>query len=247
MTDAAPLADRIALVTGASRGIGRASALALAKAGAHVIVTARTEGALTELDDEVQAATGRSLTLVPAKLENGGAIDRLGAAIFERWGRLDILVAAAAQLGPLTPLAHLDTRDWEKTLTVNLTANWRLIRSLDPLFRASPSARPIFLTSGVAQKARAFWGPYAVSKAALEAMVRTYAEETDHTPIRPIILNPGAMRTGMRAEAFPGEDPSTLPEPAGLAPLLIDLARGDREPPPYVSYRDWATVSAKTV
>ena len=241
---AAPLADRIALVTGASRGIGRAAVLALAKAGAHVIATARTEGALTELDDEVQAATGRGLTLVPAKLENGGALDRLGAAIHERWGRLDVLVAAAAQLGPLTPLAHLDTRDWEKTLTINLTANWRLIRSFDSLFRASPSARPIFLTSSVARSPRAFWGPYAVSKAALEATVRTYVEETDHTPIRPVILNPGAMRTQMRAEAFPGEDPATLPDPAEIGPLIVELARGDRDPPAYVSFREWAAAAA---
>lgn len=244
MSDAPPLADRIALVTGASRGIGRASALALAKAGAQVIVTARTEGALTELDDEVRASTGRSLTLVPAKLENGGALDRLGAAIHERWGRLDVLVAAAGQLGPLTPLAHLDTRDWEKTLNVNLTANWRLIRSLDPLFRASPSARPIFLTSSVARVPKAFWGPYAVSKAGLEATVRTYAEETDHTPIRPVILDPGRMRTQMRAEAYPGEDPSTLPDPAEIGPLVVALARGDHQPAPYVSFREWAAANA---
>ena len=233
------LDGRIALVTGASRGIGRACALALAQAGAHVIATARTEGALTELDDEALAATGRNLTLVPAKLENGGGLDRLASAIGARWGRLDVLVAAAGQLGPLTPLAHLETRDWEKTLTVNLTANWRLVRALDPLFRASPSARPIFLTSSVARTPRAFWGPYAVSKAALEAMVTTYAEETDHTAIRPVILNPGAMRTRMRAEAFPGEEPATLPDPAEIGPLVVDLARGDRDPPPYVSFREW--------
>lgn len=239
-----PLANRISLVTGASRGIGRAAVLALAKAGAHVIATARTEGALTELDDEVQAATGRPLTLVPAKLENGGALDRLGAAIHARWGRLDVLVAAAGQLGPLTPVAHLDTRDWEKTLGVNLTANWRLIRSLDPLFRASDSARPIFLTSSVARNPRAFWGAYAVSKAGLETLVRTYAEETDHTPIRPVLLNPGATRTRMRAEAFPGEDPATLPDPAELGPLLVELARGDRQPPPDVSFREWASARA---
>ena len=234
------LSGRIALVTGASRGIGRASALALAQAGAHVIATARTEGALTELDDEARALTGRSLTLVTAKLENGGGVDRLGGAIFERWGRLDVLVHAAAQLGPMSPLGHVDVRDWEKTVTVNLTASWRLIRSADPLLRRSDSGRAIFLTSGVAQAPRAFWGPYAVTKAGLEAMVRTYADETDHTPIRPVLLNPGAMRTQMRAEAMPGEDPASLPDPADIGPLVVELARGDREPPPYVSFRAWA-------
>ena len=241
MTDSSgPLANRIALVTGASRGIGRASAVALARAGAHVIATARTEGALTELDDEITSATGRSISLVTAKLENGGNIDRLGAAIFERWGRLDILVAAAGQLGPLSPIGHLDARDWDKTLNLNLTANWRLIRSLDPLFRRSDAARAIFLTSSVAQAPRAFWGAYAVSKAGLEALVRTYAEETDHTPVRPVILNPGAMRTQMRAEAFPGEDKSALPDPSEIGPLVVELARGDLEPPARVSFREWA-------
>jgi NAD(P)-dependent dehydrogenase (short-subunit alcohol dehydrogenase family) len=235
-----PLAGRIALVTGASRGIGRASAVALAEAGAHVIATARTEGALTELDDEVRARTGQPLSLVTAKLENGGNIDRLGAALFERWGRLDVLVHAAAQLGPLSPVGHLDVRDWDKTLTLNLTASWRLIRSFDPLFRRSEAARPIFLTSSVARRPRAFWGAYGVSKAGLEALVTTYAEEVDHTPVRPVLLDPGAMRTRMRAEAMPGEDPITLPDPAELGPLVVDLARPDREPPPFVSFRVWA-------
>lgn len=243
MTSTSTTSDRIALVTGASRGIGRASALALAKAGAHVIATARTEGALTELDDEIRAATGREATLVTAKLENGGNIDRLGAAIYERWGRLDVLVHAAAQLGPLTPVAHLDVRDWDKTLGLNLTATWRLIRSLDPLFRASESARPIFLTTGIARKPRAFWGPYGITKAAMEALVGTYAEETDHTPIRPVLLEPGPMRTRMRAEAYPGEDPETLTPPDAIGPLIVELARGDREPPPYVSFREWSTTS----
>ena len=241
MTSIPTTQDRIALVTGASRGIGRASALALAKAGAHVIATARTEGALTELDDEIRTATGREATLVTAKLENGGNIDRLGAAIFERWGRLDVLVHAAAQLGPLTPVAHLDVRDWDKTVGLNLTATWRLIRSLDPLFRASDSARPIFLTTGIARKPRAFWGPYGITKAAMEALVGTYAEETDHTPIRPVLLEPGPMRTRMRAEAYPGEDAATLTPPEAISPLILELARGDREPPPYVSFREWST------
>lgn len=243
MPAVSPTVPRIALVTGASRGIGRASALALAGAGAHVIATARTEGALTELDDDIRAATGQAATLVTAKLEDGGDIDRLGAAIFERWGRLDVLVHAAAQLGPLTPLAHLDVRDWDKTMTLNLTSAWRLIRSLDPLFRASAAARPIFLTSGVARKPRAFWGPYGVTKAALEALVGTYAEETDHTPIRPVLLEPGPMRTRMRAEAYPGEDASALTEPSAIGPLIVELARGDRAPPPYVSFRAWSAAA----
>jgi NAD(P)-dependent dehydrogenase (short-subunit alcohol dehydrogenase family) len=241
LSAAESLAGRIALVTGASRGIGRASALALAKAGHHVIATARTEGALTELDDEIRAATGASATLVPAKLENGGNIDRLGAAIFERWGRLDVLVHAAAQLGPLTPVSHMDVRDWDKTLTINLTAAWRLIRSVDPLLRRSEAGRAVFLTSSVAQKPRAFWGAYAVSKAGLEALVRTYADEVEHTPIRACLLDPGAMRTRMRAEAMPGEDPETLPHPDEIGPLVVELTRPDRSPEPRVSFRTWAT------
>ncbi len=239
MSKAGPLAGRIALVTGASRGIGRSAAIAFAKAGAHVVATSRTEGALTELDDEVRAATGEGVTIVVAKLENGGGLDRMGAALYERYGRLDVLVHAAAQLGPLTPVAHMDVRDWDKTLAVNLTATWRLIRSLDPLFRASDAGRPIFVTSLAARTPQAYWGAYAISKAAMEMLVATYAEETDHTPIRPVLLDPGPMRTEMRAQAFPGEDPATLPHPDEIGPLVVELAAPDREPPPRIAFREW--------
>ena len=223
--------NRIALVTGASRGIGRASAAALARAGAHVIATATNQGALEELDDELTAATGRSLTLVPLDLKDGNGIDRLGAAIHERWGRLDVLVGAAGVLGPLTPVAHLDVKDWARVMAVNLTAQWRLIRSMDPLLRASDAGRAVFLTSGVARQPRAFWGAYAASKSALETLVAVWADEVDNTPIRAALLNPGATRTRMRAEAFPGEDPDTLPTPEDVAELVLELGRPDREPP----------------
>jgi len=235
-----PLKGRIALVTGATRGIGRAVALGYARAGAHVIALGRTQGALEALDDEVFKATGEHATLVPIDLRNPDGVDPLGQAINDRWGRLDILVGAAGLLGALTPVGHLDPKAWEQIIAVNLTANWRLIRSMDPLLRASDAARAIFLSSGVAQKPRAFWGGYAASKAGLEALVATYADEMETTSVRALCVNPGAMRTKMRAGAYPGEDPLTLPAPEEIVPLIVELARGDREPPPYVSYREWA-------
>jgi NAD(P)-dependent dehydrogenase (short-subunit alcohol dehydrogenase family) len=223
-------ADRIALVSGASRGIGRAAAVALAHAGAQVVATATNQGALEELDDEVRTATGRSLTLVPLDLKDGDGLDRLGAAIHERWGRLDALVAAAAVLGPMSPLSHVEPKDWAKVMAVNLTANWRLLRSVDPLLRASDAGRAVFLTSRVAAEPRAYWGPYAISKAGLEALVRTYADETETTPVRVAIYDPGRTRTRMRAEAFPGEDADTLPAPEAHAPAILDLLRPDQDP-----------------
>lgn len=223
---------RIALVTGASRGIGRAAAVALTKAGAQVIATATNQGALEELDDEVRSATGAGVSLVPLDLKDGDGLDRLGAVIHERWGRLDAVVAAAGVLGPMSPLGHVEPKDWTKTLAVNLTANWRLIRSVDPLLRASNAGRAVFLTSTVAAQPRAFWGPYAVSKAGLEALVRTYADETTGTAVRVALYNPGRTRTRMRAEAFPGEDPETVPPPEAHAPAILELLRPDREPPP---------------
>ena len=236
-----PLSDRIALVVGASRGVGYESALALAKAGAHVVATARTQGGLEELDDAVFAATGRHATLVPFDLVDGGGIDRLGGAIFERFKRLDIWVQAAATMGPsgLTPVAHADPREFAKVEKTNFTAVYRLIRSLEPLLRASDAGRAIHLTTSVAAAPRAFWGMYAATKAGAEALVKAWADEVESTPIRCSIVDPGRMRTAMRAQAFPGEDPQTLPHPSELAPLIVDLARGDLTPPLTVKFSDW--------
>ncbi len=218
------LENRIALITGASRGIGRAVALAFAREGAHVIAAARTQGALEELDDDI-GRLGGSTTLVPLDLTDGAGIDRLGAAIYERWGRLDILVGNAGILGDLSPLGHIAPDDWDAIMAINLTANWRLIRSLDVLLRQSEAGRGIFLSSGVAQTCKAYWGGYAVSKAALEALVKVYAAELENTsPARVNIINPGPIRTAMRAKAFPGEDPATLPTPGDLAPLFVEMA-----------------------
>lgn len=216
------LAGRIAVVTGASRGLGRAAALALAGEGAHVMALARTQGGLEELDDEIRKAGGQA-TLVPADLKDFAAIDRLGAAIFERWKKLDILVGNAGILGKLTPLAHVEPKLWDEVMAVNLTANWRLIRSLDPLLRASGAGRAVFVSSVAAQKCLAYWGPYSVSKAALEAMVRTYAAEISTTTVRANCFNPGATRTRMRAQAMPGEDPMTLPAPEQVAAQIVAM------------------------
>ncbi|MGC1303535.1 MAG: SDR family NAD(P)-dependent oxidoreductase [Caulobacteraceae bacterium] len=237
-----PLAGRYALVTGASRGIGYEIALGLAKAGAHVIATARTQAALEELDDAILAATGEHATLVPVDITDGAAVDRLGAAIYERWGKLDILVSNAGDLGVLTPLAHLDPKVWERSLAVNMTATYRVIRSMDPLLRRAEAARAIFLTTGVAAKPQAFWGAYAATKAGMEALVRTYADETDNTSIRCILLSPGPMRTRMRMQAFPGEDPADLTPPEAIVPLVLELVTGEREDPKVevVRYPDWA-------
>ena len=216
------LANRVALVTGASRGLGRSAALALAREGAHVIAMARTQGGLTELDDEIKALGGTA-TLVPADMRDYDAIDRLGSAIFERWKRLDILIGNAGILGKLTPLAHVEPKLWDEVMAVNVTANYRLIRSLDPLLRASDAGRAVFVTSGLANKCWAYWGPYSISKAALEAMVKTYAAEIDTTTARANCFSPGATRTKMRAAAMPGEDPDTLPHPDEVAAQIIPM------------------------
>jgi NAD(P)-dependent dehydrogenase (short-subunit alcohol dehydrogenase family) len=220
------LADRVAVVTGASRGIGRAVALELARAGAHVIALARTQGALEELDDAIRALGG-SATLVPVDLKDFEAIDRLGAAIHERWGKLDVLIGNAGMLGEVSPLPHLDQGVWDAVMAINVTANWRLIRSLDPLLRASDAGRTIFVTSGAAHHFRAYWGVYSVSKAALEGLALTYAAETATTPLRVMLVNPGPLRTRMRAAAMPGEDPLTLKTPEDLAPHFVRLASPD--------------------
>lgn len=225
--DGQPLAGRLALVTGASRGLGRAVAMAFAAQGAELILVARTVGGLEELDDEIQRAHGRVSTLVPLDLRDGAGIDRLGGAVFERWQRLDILVGNAGQLGDITPLGHLKPKVWDEVLAVNVTANWRLIRSFDPLLRAAPAGRAIFTTSGAAHKTRPYWGGYSVTKAALEALVKTYAAETARTGVRVNMVSPGPLRTAMRARAMPGEDPETLPLPEAVAPLFVELARAN--------------------
>jgi NAD(P)-dependent dehydrogenase (short-subunit alcohol dehydrogenase family) len=221
-----PLASRIALVTGASRGIGRAAALAYARAGAHVVAVARTVGALEELDDEIRGVGGAA-TLVPIDLIDFDALDRLAAIILERWGKLDMLFGNAGVLGPLSPLGHVDPKSWANVMAVNVTANWRLIRAMDPLLRASDAGRALFVSSGAATKCTAYWGPYSVSKAALEALVRTYAAETRTTALKVNLVNPGPLRTRMRATAMPGEDPMTLPTPEDLAPHILRLTSPD--------------------
>jgi NAD(P)-dependent dehydrogenase (short-subunit alcohol dehydrogenase family) len=222
-----PLTDKIALVTGASRGIGRAAALALASAGAHVVAVARTQGGLEDLDDEIKAATGEPATLVPLDIGDGDSLDQLGLALHQRFGRLDVLVHAAATLGPMTPVAHIEPKHWDRVVAVNLTAAYRLIRSTEPLLRASEAGRAIFLTTGRVTRPKAFWGPYGATKAGLEHLVRTWADELEQTQIRAVLLDPGVMRTAMRAEAMPGEDPMSLPEPSEIAPLIVQLAQAD--------------------
>jgi len=213
---------RIALVTGATRGIGCAIALQLAREGAHVVAVGRTRGALEELDDAIKAM-GREATLVQLDLRKGAELDKLGPALFSRWGLLDLLVGSAGVLGTLSPLGHVSVVDWDEVIAVNLTANWRLIRTLDPLLRKAEAARAVFLTSGAAWRPRAFWGPYAASKAGLEALVKSYAGELANTPARVNIANPGATRTGMRAKAMPGENPMTLPTPEEQGALIVEL------------------------
>lgn len=229
MSDATgKLQGRIALVTGASRGIGYHAALAYAREGAHVIAVARTVGGLEELDDAIKQqakSTGHgSATLVPADLTEFDALDRLGASIDERWGKLDILLANAGILGGLSPIGHIEPKTFQKVFDINVTANWRLLRSLDPLLRASEAGRVIVMSSGSPHSCRPYWGAYTASKAALEALARVYANECDKTKIRVVIVNPGVARTAMRAQAMPGEDPETLPHPSALTPELVYLA-----------------------
>lgn len=217
-----PLASRIALVTGASRGIGYATALALAKAGAHVIAVARTQGGLEELDDAIKAEGG-SATLVPLNMTDSEGIARLGAALHERHGKLDILVGNAAIAGPSSPLGHIDLKPWTDVIAVNVTANFQLIRCMEPLLRQSDAGRAVFITSGVASKATAYLGPYAASKAALDTLVRVWAAETAITPIRVNLFSPGPIRTRMRAQVFPGEDPMTLDTPEQVAEFILPM------------------------
>lgn len=220
------LKGKIALVTGASRGIGYAMALELAKAGAHVIATARTVGGLEELDDEIQAADGTA-TLVPLDLNQMDEIDKLGAAIHERWGKLDIVVANAGILGDITPLSHIDVKKFNDVMNINVTATWRLMRSTERLLRQSDAARVIVMSSGAPHSCRPFWGPYAASKAAVESLSRVWAAELEDTKICVNCANPGATRTRMRAQAMPGEKPETLPTAQSVAEKLIPLCSED--------------------
>ncbi|MGH6682347.1 MAG: SDR family NAD(P)-dependent oxidoreductase, partial [Pseudolabrys sp.] len=214
--------DRIALVTGASRGIGAALALQLAQAGAHIVAVARTVGGLEELDDRIKAASG-SATLVPLDMKDSDGIARLALALRERYGRLDVLVGNAGILRTPSPLGHIDPNDWNEILAINVTANWQLIRAFDPLLRLSEAGRAVFITSGLATLARAYFGAYAVSKAALDIMVRTYAAECAETKVRANLFSPGQTRTRMMATAFPGVDPETLPTPDEVAETIIPL------------------------
>jgi NAD(P)-dependent dehydrogenase (short-subunit alcohol dehydrogenase family) len=198
-------------------------ALALARQGAHVVITARTVGGLEELDDEIRAQGGKA-TLLPLDLRNGDKIDQLGPTLYQRWGKLDILVGCGGILGPLSPLHHVTEDAWKAVLDVNLTANWRLIRTLDPLLKRAEAGRAVFATSGASIGKYAYWGPYAASKAGLEALVKTYAQEINDSPVRANLINPGGVRTQMRAKAFPGEDPMTLPTPEEVVPLFLALA-----------------------
>ena len=216
------LENRIALVTGASRGIGYAIARELAREGAHVIAIARTEGGLTDLDDDIKSEGG-SATLVPLDLRDMEGIDRLGGAIFERWKKLDIVIGNAGILGTLSPIAHISPKDWDDVMAVNVTANWRLVRAVDPLLRQSDAGRALFVTSGAAINFRAYWGVYSVSKAALEALVRTYAAEIATSNASANLLNPGPVRTALRAKAMPGEDPDSLPTPEEIASRVPEL------------------------
>ncbi|QDZ01030.1 SDR family NAD(P)-dependent oxidoreductase [Nitratireductor mangrovi] len=228
MTSSPDLTGRVALVTGASRGIGYFVARQMAAAGAHVIAVARTVGGLEELDDEIKAEAARTgkgeATLVPLDLTDMAGIDRLGGAINERWQKLDILVANAGVLGVIAPIGHVEAKVFDKVMAVNVTGTWRLIRSVDPLLRRSDAGRAIVLSSGSAHSARAYWAPYAASKAAVEALARSWADETRNTPLRVNIVNPGVARTAMRALAMPGEDPETLPHPSEVAAEILPLA-----------------------
>ena len=217
------LDGRIALVTGASRGIGYFLAKGLAKAGAHVIAVARTQGGLEELDDEIKSAGG-SATLVPLDLADMAGIDRLGGAIHERWGKLDILFANAAVLGVIAPIGHVEAKVFERVMQINVTATWRLIRAVDPLMKASDAGRAILMSSSLGTRTKPFWGPYAASKAAVETLGRTWAQENQNSPLRVNMADPGATRTAMRAQAVPGEDPAALPSPESVAEKLLALA-----------------------
>lgn len=219
-----PLAGSVALVTGASRGIGAAVAVELARLGAHCVLTARSQGGLEETDDAIRAAGGRAATLLPLDLaKQAEKLDMLGPSIVERFGRLDVLVHAAGVLAKLTPVAHIQPRDWQEAVAVNLSACWRLIRSCDPPLRAAPAGRAVVLTDAVASEPRAYWGLYGAGKAGQEHLVRAWAAETARTPLRVSLFDPGPVATQLRAVAMPGEDPAELRQPAEVAPAIAAL------------------------
>lgn len=217
------LSGRTALITGASRGIGRAIALACARAGAHVVAVARTVGALEELDDTIRSETGAAATLIPLDLRDADKIDTIGPALAQKFGRLDILVANAGMLGTLGPLPHADAREWQRVMDVNCNANFRLIRTLDPLLRAAPAGRAVFVSSGLAHKPLAYWGAYCASKAALDMMIRVYAAETEKTTLRVNLLDPGIVDTTMLAQAFPGGYQGPTRKPEDIVPACLAL------------------------
>jgi NAD(P)-dependent dehydrogenase (short-subunit alcohol dehydrogenase family) len=225
-----PLAGTVALVTGASRGIGAAAAIELARLGAHVVITARTQGGLEETDDAIRALggppsgmTGGQATILPLDLREGGQIDVIGPTLFQRFGRLDIVVHNAGALGRLTPVAHILPDDWSDVVAVNLSATWRLIRTTDPLLRQSPAGRAVFVTESRARDPRAYWGAMGATKAGMEHLVLTYAQEVATTKVRVNLFDPGPVATRMRANAFPGEDRAALLTPASVAPALAAL------------------------
>jgi len=220
-----PLENRVALVTGASRGIGAALAVELARLGAQLVLIARTQGGLEETDDAIRAVGGKPPTLLPLDLQKDAEkqLDLVGPSIMQRFGRLDILVHNAGVLGKLTPVAHIEPRDWAETMAVNLTAAWRLIRTCDPPLRASDAGRALFVSTGRVLRPRAFWGMYGASKAGMEHLVQTWAQEVETTPLRVNLVDPGVVATKMRAMAMPGEDDTLLPTPAQIAPAIAAL------------------------
>jgi len=222
MTDSRPLDGRTALVTGASRGLGYSISIALAKAGAHVIATARTQGGLEELDDAIRSAGGQA-TLVPMDLTTPDGIEKLAGAVRERWGKLDILIANAGSLGALMPAAQIPSKVWNEVLAVNLIAPARLIRAFEEMLRASDAGRAVFVTTSPRAMERPYWAPYGASKAGLESLVKSWAGELRDSAVRANLLDPGAIRTTMRARAVPGEDPASLPHPDEIAPVFVEL------------------------
>ncbi|MCC4242659.1 SDR family NAD(P)-dependent oxidoreductase [Thalassospira povalilytica] len=223
MTDTKRLEGRVALITGASHGIGYAVAKRFAAEGAQVIAIGRNVGALEELSDEITDAGGK-ISLLPLDLIMFEKVDAIGPTIYERFGKLDIVVGNAGLLGEIAPVGHIDTQVFDNTVATNVTSNFRLIRTVDKLLQLSDAGRAIFVTSNASAKGRAFWGLYAATKAALEALVLSYAQELEESKVRVNLINPGRIRTKMRAEAYPGEDPETLPTPDSITDVFVDLA-----------------------